>query len=96
MSQAWTIDERIDAKERTGQIEPPFTPDERALARAVAEAFYFFHCLTELPGRCPDGSNAACIMDMGISRVLLARKGGPEGVLWHDARPSKSGISACS
>jgi hypothetical protein len=82
MRQTWSMsmDERIDAKERTGHIAPPFTPDERALARAVAEACYFFHCLTELPGRCPDGSEAAFIMDMGISRVLLERKGGPGGV----------------
>jgi hypothetical protein len=76
----WTVDERIGAKERAGQIAPPFTPDERALARAVAEAFYFFHCLTELPGLARVGTPAAFIMDMGISRVLLERKGGPGGV----------------
>jgi len=81
MSELWTVDSRIDAKERTGQIVPPFTPHERALARAVAEAFYFALYLTELPGRCPEGSHAACMIDMGMSRVLLARQGGPGGVL---------------
>jgi hypothetical protein len=69
------MDERITDKERTGQIAPPFSPHERALARAVAEAFYFFHRLTEMPARAADGSEAAFILEMGISRVLLARKG---------------------
>jgi hypothetical protein len=34
MGELWTVDERIDDQERTGQIAPPFSPDERALARA--------------------------------------------------------------
>jgi hypothetical protein len=79
MGQTWSMEERITVLERRGQIAPPFSPDERALARAVAEAFHFAFYLTELPGRCSDGSNAACMIDMGVGRVLLARKGGPGG-----------------
>jgi hypothetical protein len=52
MSQTWTMDERIDAYERLGDISPPFTEDERALAWSLAAAFHFWDQVQELPGQC--------------------------------------------
>jgi hypothetical protein len=71
----WSFDERFDEWERAGVIQPPFTPDERALARAVAEAWYFADNLTEMPARCSDGSQTLLSIDMGIMRVKQKREG---------------------
>jgi hypothetical protein len=81
MSRSFTLDERIGTKEAMGEIDPPFSPHERDLAKAVSEAFYFAFFLREMPGRCADadGSNAA--VDFAISRLLLERQRGPGGVL---------------
>jgi hypothetical protein len=73
MGQTWTMDERIDARERAGDITPPFTERERALVWAVAEALYLFHYLTEPPGRAPERTTASLIIDMAIARVELER-----------------------
>jgi hypothetical protein len=40
--------------ERDGEVAPPFTPDERSWAQAVAEAYYFSQYLTELAVRALD------------------------------------------
>jgi excisionase family DNA binding protein len=69
MSRTWTFDERLDALQAQGMISPPFTPDERALARRCAEAQYFSWWLTELPGRCPDQGPAILVMHHGICIV---------------------------
>ena len=37
----WNIDELVDAYERKGIIDVPFTPDERALVQSVAAAWHF-------------------------------------------------------
>jgi hypothetical protein len=73
MRQTWTVDSRIDAQERMGKIEPPFTERERALVRAVAEALYLFHHLTEPPARAPEQTTASVILDLAIARVDLER-----------------------
>jgi hypothetical protein len=55
MSRTGTLDERIDFfysmdfPEARQLFGGPFTPDERALARSVAEACYFLETFTELP-----------------------------------------------
>ena len=48
MSRTWTLDERLHRHHADD-----FTPEERALARRCAEAYYFFWCQQELRGRCP-------------------------------------------
>ena len=73
--QTWSMDERIDAWERSGGITPPFTPAERDLARNCAAALHFWQHQEELPGRAPPDSAALCAFDMGISRVKMLRKG---------------------
>jgi hypothetical protein len=56
-SRSWSLTEMIDRLEhRQYLIIRSFTADERSLARAVAEAFYFTYYLTELPDRAPIGT----------------------------------------
>jgi hypothetical protein len=70
----WTIDERIDAWERQGIISPPFTPDERALARALIEAWYFVAKIEERPARTEENSDGGCWdIDFGVARLLNRR-----------------------
>jgi hypothetical protein len=69
----WTIDDVIEDQERQGKIVPPFTPDERALALCVAEAWYFYEQLTELPARAPHGSRAHFALFAGVHRVNQRR-----------------------
>jgi hypothetical protein len=71
----YTLDDIIAWKDRTGEIAPPFSPDERSLAQAVAEAWHFVHWLTELPARAPDQSRAFAAMCMGVWRVIEHREG---------------------
>jgi hypothetical protein len=47
----WTVDECIDAMERSGIITNAFTLEERELARTIAAAWYFVWYQQELPGR---------------------------------------------
>ena len=65
----WTVDDFIDWMEGQGQIVPPFSADERSLATAVAEAYFFSYKLTELPARAPLHGAAWACMGLGIQRV---------------------------
>jgi hypothetical protein len=47
----WSFDSVVSWMEECGEIAPPFSPQERALAHEVARAHYFAHTLTRLPGR---------------------------------------------
>jgi hypothetical protein len=62
----WRLNALIDDYEARGLITPPLTPDERGLAQAVADAFYFAHLFTELPGRCPEDRPEFLALDWGI------------------------------
>jgi hypothetical protein len=73
MPQTWTVDERITYLEHQGMITVPFTPDERALAQAAAEASHFAFWLQELPGRIPNGTLAFVSMERGIEKVRERR-----------------------
>jgi len=75
---SWTVDERIDAKEREGFITKPFTQEERELARNIAAAWLFVWIQQELPVRCleeRDGelTDEINAIDMGIIRVRQIR-----------------------
>ena len=72
---SWTIDEHIDDYERLGIIAPPFTVEERDLARNLAAAFLFWQWQEELPSRALEGSHAFQAMEMGTVRVKLMRAG---------------------
>jgi hypothetical protein len=72
--QAWTIDTLIDWRESQGKITPLFSVDERRLARAVAEAYYFWQEQRKLPARAPCDSAAWDAMFMGVYRVQQRRK----------------------
>ncbi len=87
----WTMDELIDAYERVGAIQWPFTPDERALAQSVAAAFHFAFCMEELPGRCPDRTPAYDSLAWGIHQVNERRKGQAAGTTSHDTKQGKGG-----
>src|SRR5688572_18830229 len=81
--QGWSMNTLIDWMEHKGKIDPPFTPDERALAAAAAEAYYFWAELTELPARAPWNSAAWGAMFLGIHRVRKRRKGACKDDLIH-------------
>jgi hypothetical protein len=57
MMHTWTLEEKISRCEARGLIAPVFTPQERDLARALSEAWYFFFSAGgdagPLPGRHP-------------------------------------------
>jgi hypothetical protein len=63
----WSLNALIDDYEARGLITPLLTPDERGLAQAVADAFYFAHLFTELPGRCPEDSPEFLALEAGAS-----------------------------
>jgi hypothetical protein len=80
---SWTVDERIDDKERRGIIATPFTQEERELARHIAAAWHFVWYQQELPGRCLEASDDGMTPDMGslewgIFRVQVIRGDVPE------------------
>jgi hypothetical protein len=56
-----------------GVISSPFTPDELALAQAVAEATHLSRHLVELPGRCVEESQAFWCLLLGINKVREKR-----------------------
>jgi hypothetical protein len=72
--EAWTIDTMIDWRESEGKIIPPFTDLERSLARAGAEAYYFWQEQRKLPAHAPRDSDAWNAMFMGVHRVQQRRK----------------------
>ena len=71
-----TVDDLISWKEQRGEIVPPFTADERSLARAAAEAWHFAHFLTEMPARAPRSpdNEGFMAMWMGVARVVRQRE----------------------
>jgi hypothetical protein len=70
----WSLDEMIDRMQSKGCIKTPFTPDERALARAAAEAYHFAFYLVKLPARSPDVASKEFISYWwGISQVRIKR-----------------------
>ena len=71
----WTVEELIAWEECEGEISPPFSADERALAAAVAAAYYFWAELTELPARAPCDTAEWGAMWLGIHRVKKRRNG---------------------
>ena len=82
----WTVDELIDAYERVGLIEPPFTPDERALAQSVAAAWHFAMYMEEMPDRCPYGGPGYLLLEWGICMVNKLRKEQAAGTTSHDTK----------
>jgi hypothetical protein len=76
MSRTWSMDEVIDHQQGVGDINPPFTADERDLARNLAAAWLYFELQQELPGRVLHGSVEWLAFDMGIYRVQKIRKEG--------------------
>jgi hypothetical protein len=55
-----TFESLMQRKETNGEIVPPFTPDEVALALSIARAHYYAHTLCEdLPARAILGDNAS-------------------------------------
>jgi hypothetical protein len=57
-----TFDDVMARMERRGKINPSLTDDERRLAHTVAEAFYFYSDLEELPAEAPWDSGAVIAM----------------------------------
>jgi len=69
----WTLDTVITDYERIGRITAPFTPDERAFALSIAEAWMWAMCQQELPGRCSDLSEGHYAWLWGIWKVCEKR-----------------------
>jgi hypothetical protein len=77
-ARAWTWDQCMTWWEthRRDWLDAPFTPEERMLAQQLAAVHYFIMTLHELPGRCPEDSQALFSVDFGISLTQTKRRGG--------------------
>jgi hypothetical protein len=53
MARTWSMDEVSSHPERLKDIDPPFTADERDLARNLASAWLYWEVQEELSGRTP-------------------------------------------
>jgi hypothetical protein len=78
----WTVDRFITHLQRRGELATPFTAEERALAQAVAEAYYFAFHMTELPGPAPLNTVAAAAMYWGVCQVNERREGRAPRYAW--------------
>jgi hypothetical protein len=63
-------------------ISPPFTADERDLARNLAAAWLFWEVQKELSTRALHGSIEWVAFDMGINRVKEIRKDGKRSIYY--------------
>jgi hypothetical protein len=69
-----TFETMLQWKESHGEIAPPFTADEKALALAVARAHYYAHTLQEdLPEQAGMTSDAGFAWWWGMSKVCQRR-----------------------